>query len=114
TTGILNMKTFKLLARDGVTSGPYLINGGRGRHQDETDLLEALQDGTLRGASIDVFHEEPLPKDNPLWSAPNLILTPHSAGMSAPDALCSGIVRNLIAFSKGEPVDSLVDRSAGY
>lgn len=114
TTGILNAQTFKMLARDGVTGGPFVINGGRGRHQVEEDLLEALSDGTLLGASIDVFHEEPLPKDNPLWSVPNLIITPHSAGMSAPEALCSGIVRNLIAFSKGEPVDSLVDRTAGY
>ncbi|MEM6381520.1 MAG: glyoxylate/hydroxypyruvate reductase A [Pseudomonadota bacterium] len=114
TRGILNRSTFAKLAKDGVTGGPFVINGGRGGHQVEADLVAALEEGLLKGASIDVFHEEPLPSDNPLWHAPNLIITPHTAGMSAPEALVQGMVRNLIAFARGEPVDALVDRAVGY
>ena len=114
TTGILNADLFGKLARDGVTGWPFLINGGRGGHQIEADLLAALEDGTLLGASIDVFHQEPLPADHPLWRAPNLLLTPHTAGMSAPQALLGNMVANLIAFANGQKVDALVDRQAGY
>ncbi|MGD1888546.1 MAG: 2-hydroxyacid dehydrogenase [Cohaesibacteraceae bacterium] len=114
TEGILNADLFGKLAQDGVTGGPFVINGGRGGHQDEDDLLAALVDGTLKGASIDVFHEEPLPADNPLWKAPNILITPHTAGMSAPEALLGQMVKNLIDFASGKEVDVLVDRSAGY
>lgn len=114
TRGILNADLFGKLPQDGVTGGPFLINGGRGGHQNETDLLKALQDGTLKGASIDVFHKEPMPSDDPLWKAPNIIITPHTAGMSAPESLLGNMVRNLIAHASGETLDNLVDRKAGY
>lgn len=114
TRNILNADLFAKLPQDGVTGGPFLINGGRGGHQDEADLLKALQDGTLKGASIDVFHQEPMPSDNPLWKAPNIIITPHTAGMSAPESLLGNMVRNLIAHASGETLDNLVDRQAGY
>lgn len=114
TRGILNADLFCKLPHDGVTGGPFLINGGRGGHQDEADLLKALQDGTLKGASIDVFHQEPMPSDDPLWKAPNIIITPHTAGMSAPESLLGNMVRNLIAHASGETLDNLVDRKAGY
>lgn len=114
TRGILNADLFAKLPQDGLTGGPFLINGGRGGHQNEGDLLKALQDGTLKGASIDVFHQEPMPSDNPLWTAPNIIITPHTAGMSAPESLLGNMVRNLIAHASGETLDNLVDRQAGY
>jgi glyoxylate/hydroxypyruvate reductase A len=114
TREILNADLLAKLPQDGVTGGPFLINGGRGGHQNEADLLKALKDGTLKGASIDVFHEEPLPSDNPLWKAPNILITPHTAGMSAPEALLGRMVDNLIAYASGETLDNLVDRQAGY
>ncbi len=114
TRGILNSDLFGKLAQDGITGGPFVINGGRGGHQIESDLLEALTNGTLKGASIDVFEEEPLPSDNPLWRAPNILITPHTAGMSAPEALLGNMVQNLIAFASGETLDNIVDREAGY
>lgn len=114
TRGMLNADLFAKLPQDGVTGGPFLINGGRGGHQNEDDLLKALQDGVLKGASIDVFHQEPMPSDNPLWNAPNIIITPHTAGMSAPEALLGNMVRNLLAHASGETLDNLVDREAGY
>ena len=114
TRGILNENLFGKLAQDGITGGPFVINGGRGGHQVESDLLAALKDGTLKGASIDVFEEEPLPSDNPLWCAPNILITPHTAGMSAPEALLGNMVQNLIAFASGQTLDNIVDREAGY
>lgn len=114
TRGILNADLFAKLPQDGVTGGPFVINGGRGGHQNEDDLLTALQNGTLKGASIDVFHQEPLPSDHPLWKAPNILITPHTAGMSAPEALLGRMVENLIAYASGETLDNLVDRQAGY
>lgn len=60
----------------------YLINIARGGCVDEVALLEALQNGSIAGAGIDVFEQEPLPSDNPLWSAPNTIVTPHVGGFS--------------------------------
>lgn len=114
TREILNADLFAKLPQDGVTGGPFLINGGRGGHQNEADLLKALEDGVLKGASIDVFHQEPLPSDHPLWIAPNIIITPHTAGMSAPETLLGRMVENLIAYASGETLDNLVDRQAGY
>ncbi len=113
TREILNAETFAKLPQDGVT-GPFVINGGRGGHQNEADLLAALHNGTLKGASIDVFQQEPLPSDSPLWSAPNILITPHTAGVSEPQALVDNMIANLRAFERGEPVDVLVDRQAGY
>jgi glyoxylate/hydroxypyruvate reductase len=114
TREILNADLFAKLPQDGVTGGPFLINGGRGGHQNEADLLKALEDGMLKGASIDVFHQEPLPSHHPLWTAPNIIITPHTAGMSAPETLLGRMVENLIAYASGETLDNLVDRQAGY
>lgn len=114
TREILNADLFAKLPQDGVTGGPFVINGGRGGHQNEADLLKVLQDGTLKGASIDVFHQEPLPSDNPLWKAPNILITPHTAGMSAPESLLGRMVENLLAFASGKTLDNLVDRKAGY
>ncbi|WP_030013377.1 phosphoglycerate dehydrogenase [Curtobacterium sp. S6] len=58
----------------------YVVNVGRGPTVDETALIQALTDGGIAGAAIDVTSQEPLPEGDPLWDAPNLIITPHSAG----------------------------------
>ena len=58
----------------------WFVNVGRGATVDEDALVAALADGTIAGAALDVFSHEPLPADSPLWDAPNLIITPHSAG----------------------------------
>ena len=80
TRGILNGELFAKLPR-----GACLINVGRGGHQVERDLLEALDSGQLREATLDVFEEEPLPADSPLWSHPQVIVTPHIASMTMPE-----------------------------
>lgn len=74
TNGILGASTFAALPR-----GACVINAGRGSHMIEGDLIAALQDGRLDGAVLDVFPQEPLPPESPLWSHPNVIVTPHAA-----------------------------------
>lgn len=114
TRGILNARLFAGLARDGRLPGPVLVNAGRGGLQVEADVLAALDDGTLAGASIDVFETEPLPADNPLWRHPRMIVTPHVAADSTPDGLVSGILRDIAAFERGESLPNRVDRETGY
>jgi phosphoglycerate dehydrogenase-like enzyme len=67
--------------------GAGLVNVSRGEVVVESDLIEALQNGSLGCAYLDVFEHEPLPQTSPLWNLPNVILTPHSAGFSAGNEL---------------------------
>lgn len=114
TRGILNARLVDGLAKDGPLGGPVIINAGRGGLQVEDDLVAALKDGRLAGASLDVFVTEPLPAASPLWHAPNLTLTPHVAAESDPKALCRYVLGQIEAFERGEPLQNLVDRARGY
>lgn len=114
TRGILDMRLFRKLARDGAMGAPVIINAGRGGLQVEDDILAALDDGTLGGASLDVFETEPLPADSRLWSHPKVIVTPHNAADSDPDAISEYIAGQLLAHMQGRPLDNVVDRDKGY
>lgn len=114
TRGILNRDLFRRLARDGVLGGPILVNAGRGGLQVEADILAALDDGTLRGASLDVFETEPLPASSPLWAHPGVILTPHVAADSTPEALVEGILANIALHEREGRLNDVVDRRTGY
>ncbi|MFT0890822.1 2-hydroxyacid dehydrogenase [Pseudochelatococcus sp. G4_1912] len=114
TRGILNKKLFAGLARDGRLGRPVLINAGRGGLQNEADILEALGDGTLGAASLDVFETEPLPAESPLWSHPSVIVTPHNAAMSDPDAIALCIASQIRAVEAGEIPPGLVNPTLGY
>ena len=87
----------------------WVINVGRGSTLDEDALDFALRSGTLGGAALDVFAREPLPVTSPLWSAPNLIITPHAAG-GRPQGAEALISKNLTAFLAGEPLTNVVER----
>jgi len=96
--------------------GAHLINVSRGGIVDEDALAGALRDGALDGAAFDVFREEPLPPDNPLWELDNLIITPHVAG-SRPDhrtALAEHLAENLRRWVAGEDLIDVVDKRRGY
>ncbi len=99
-----------------VKSGAWLINVARGRLVDERALLRALREGTLGGAVLDTFREEPLPADSPFYDLPNVIVTPHTSWSSGRvldrsiDLFCD----NLRRFQRGEPLANLVDPDAGY
>ena len=109
TRGILNARTFAALPR-----GSTLIHCGRGEHLVEADLLAALDSGHLRGTVIDVFEQEPLPADNPLWTAPGVVVTPHMATMAAFDVVASQIARNVAQLRAGAPLFNQVDMARGY
>lgn len=96
--------------------GAWLYNIARGKLVDERALRAALVNGTLGGAVLDVFREEPLPSDSPLYDTPNLIITPHTSWATDQVAQRSFdlFVGNLRRFVAGEPLDNLVDLDAGY
>jgi phosphoglycerate dehydrogenase-like enzyme len=93
-----------------------LVNLGRGALLDEEALAAALAAGRIGGAGLDVFREEPLPDSSPLWSLPNVIVSPHVSGLRAdlwPRAIAL-FARNLAAFRAGRPLENVVDKRAGY
>lgn len=114
TEGFYDRALFHKLRRDGALGGPVFINAGRGKSQNEADLLAALSDGTLIAASVDVFATEPLPQSSPLWGLDNLVITPHSAAPSEPLALFRLMQAQIDRFERGEPLQYTVDRKAGY
>lgn len=114
TDGMLNLELFRKLPRDGALGGPVLINAGRGKVQVERDIMEAMDEGILIGASLDVFEEEPLRDGSPIWSHPNIILTPHNAAASSAGDLTDYVVSQLMLYEAGKPMESVVDRAVGY
>jgi phosphoglycerate dehydrogenase-like enzyme len=96
--------------------GAYLINIGRGGTVDEPALVEALSEGRLAGAALDVFAEEPLPAESPLWSLEQVILTAHYAGATPhyDERALAIFLDNLGRFQAGEPLRNLVDKARGY
>jgi phosphoglycerate dehydrogenase-like enzyme len=94
----------------------FLINVSRGAIVDETALIAALQQGQIAGAALDVFEQEPLPPESPLWDAPNVILTPHVSSWSedyrarAAEVFC----QNLERYLNGQPLLNPIVRSREY
>ncbi len=109
TEGILNAATLALLPR-----GAAVINVARGRHIVEADLLAALDSGQVGGASLDVFQQEPLPVDSPMWDHPRILVTPHAASMPITDTAVQYIVENIECFESGQTLRNLVDFDRGY
>ncbi len=91
-----------------------LLNVGRGDLMRLEDLLAALDAGTVGRAVLDVFPEEPLPKDSPLWHHPKITVTPHHSGPSTPKDLIPDILDNLRRFAEDRPIARAVDRQKGY
>jgi len=114
TRGILNRSLFARLKRDGAAGGAFLINAGRGRLQIDGDILAALDDGTLSGATLDVFPHEPLPPESSLWAHPKATITPHNAGDILPDILVAEVMAQVARLDRGEPLLNVVDRTRGY
>ena len=114
TKGIVDYGLLKELRRRNGLGGAVLINAGRGKLQKDDDILRALDDGTLKEASLDVFEVEPLPKTSPLWSHPKVFVTPHAGATSDPNFLVPPMLAQMDAHDHGEPLRELVDRQAGY
>ncbi len=113
TVHILDRRRIALLP-----AGAYVVNVGRGTAVEQEPLVEALNAGRLAGAALDVMEPEPLPKDHPLWSAKNIILTPHVSGNMTLGYTCDRNVEmfceDLENYAAGRPLNSLVDRTRGY
>lgn len=110
----INLFGVPQLAR--MKRGAILINVGRARIVDHVALVDALESGHLGGASLDVFHQEPLPAADPLWSAPNTILTPHTSGFRQGhwDEVTAIFADNLQRFRRGDSVRFRVEPALGY
>lgn len=109
TKHILNKQTFGNLKK-----GAFLINLGRGDHLVEEDLLNALNEGQLCGACLDVFSEEPLPKTHPFWTHPLIRVTPHIASVTNPATVASQLLDNYQRLLAGENLLNRVDLEKGY
>jgi len=109
TQGILNGALFSKMRRGG-----HLIHVGRGPHLVEQDLLDALDSGQLAGASLDVFHVEPLAVEHPFWVHPKIVLTPHDACDVSLAATGQTILATAEAVEAGVMPKDVVDRSRGY
>jgi phosphoglycerate dehydrogenase-like enzyme len=110
TRGLVGREVLKRMKR-----GATLVNVSRGGIVDETALLEALNQGGLGGAVLDVFEQEPLPKSSPLWSTPGVVITPHTGDVrgwrgKVAELFCD----NLARFLSDEPLYNLVDPNRGY
>jgi glyoxylate/hydroxypyruvate reductase len=109
TRGILNRQLFQHLPK-----GAALVNMGRGGHLIEADLLEALAEGQLSAAVLDVLEQEPAAPDHPFWSHPQILLTPHIAAMTQPESAFAVLLENIRRHQRGESMLGLVDRERSY
>jgi phosphoglycerate dehydrogenase-like enzyme len=113
TRGILSRERIALLPQ-----GAYIVNVGRGSAIDEDALADALDNGHIAGAALDVFQTEPLPPDNRLWKTKNLIITPHVAGnmtlAHTRNKNVSMFLEDLKNFTEGAPLKYLVNKKLGY
>lgn len=111
TRGVIGRAELALMPRHAI-----LVNLGRGALVDEAALTEALAEGRIAGAALDVFQEEPLPQASPLWAMPQVIATPHVSGFGPRfwERTCELFARNLHRWLDGEPLENVVDKQAGY
>jgi len=109
TSDILNQDLFYAMPR-----GSYIINVGRGYHLVEDDLLQAIRDEQLSGATLDVFREEPLPADHPFWREERIMITPHIASLTEQESAARIIAENYRRLQRGNPLLHTVNKEAGY
>ncbi len=99
TRGILAAPLFNRLP-----AGAVLINCGRGEHMVNDDVLAALESGQLAGAVLDVFPQEPLPADDPLWRHPQVVITPHMASAAPAEVIARQLLENIQRQRRGLPL----------
>lgn len=112
TEGLFNASKFQLMRRDA-----YFINIGRGMTTKLDDLVDALRSGQIAGAGLDVYEIEPLPAEHPLWTMPNVILTPHVAaeeGRHLGERRYEVVAENMRRFAKGETLLNVVDKASWF
>jgi phosphoglycerate dehydrogenase-like enzyme len=113
------LETFKLIGEKELRQmkpTAYIINVGRGNTLIEEDLIRALEQKWIAGAGLDTYFKEPLPRDSKLWGFPNVIMTPHVAGLM--DDLLEQVTevfcRNLKLYTEGKKLDNVISKKNGY
>jgi phosphoglycerate dehydrogenase-like enzyme len=108
----LSKEEFDILGKN----PPLISNIARGPIIDQPALVEALQDGRIAAATLDVTDPEPLPPDDPLWSAPNVTISPHISGGSVnyTDRSFDVLNGNLTKLAKGDQLMNVISRKKGY
>ena len=114
TKGLVNRDLLEDLPKNNFFKGAFFISCGRGGVQKDNDILWALNNGVLKGATLDVFQNEPLPKKSPLWSHQKIRITPHLAALNNPEDSCRLIMRQIMKVEKGEKLNNIVDFRKGY
>ncbi len=109
TNGILNSTLFAQLPK-----GAYVINAARGGHLVDQDLIDAIDNGHISGATLDVFHQEPLSTEHPFWAHEKIHITPHYASVSDTNSVVPQILENYRRMQQGEPLLNLVSQMKGY
>lgn len=109
TVGIMGESEFKMMKKNA-----HLINVSRGHLINEKALVEALRQNWIAGAVLDVFCEEPLPENHPLWDIENVIITPHISGPSIPEDISKIFLENLEKYEKGIKVKGIVNHQKAY
>jgi phosphoglycerate dehydrogenase-like enzyme len=107
---------FDAKAFDAMRPTAHFLNVGRGATVDEDALIDAVRSGAIAGASLDVFVEEPLPPDSPLWSMPSVAVSPHISGdlHDWEGSVVGVFVDNLRRFVAAQPLRNQVDTHAGF
>lgn len=109
TTGVLNKSLFEKLPKNA-----FVVNVARGGHLVDEDLIQALNDGHLSGACLDVYHQEPLPTTHPFWKHPKVHMTPHYASVSDTASVMPQIIENYNRLENGTTLLNQVNRKKGY
>jgi glyoxylate/hydroxypyruvate reductase A len=109
TKGLLNRSVLGQLPR-----GAYLVNVARGGLVVDEDLLSLLDEGHLAGATLDVFHEEPLPASHRFWSHPKVFITPHCSAVTLVEDSVAQVAGKIRKLERGEAVSGVVDLGRGY
>lgn len=114
TVRLIDAGCFAGLSKDGGQGFPGFINVGRGETVNQRDLVLALEAGTIGGAVLDVFDQEPLAEESGIWSMPNVLVTPHVAADSEPSVVVSQIMRDIEVLEQGGKLGHPVDLGKGY
>ncbi len=109
TTGLIDKEFLSMMKE-----GSYLINIGRGAQVVDQDLIWSIENGPLRGAALDVFHNEPLPEENLFWNHTSIRITPHVASLTHIDSVYHQVVENYKLLISGKSINNRIDLKKGY
>ncbi len=109
TRDVLDADLFARMAKGG-----FVASAGRGQHLVDADLIAALDSGQIGAAALDVFRTEPLPPEDPLWTHPGVLVTPHVAAPTQAGSAVRIMAENIRRHRRGEAIPEMVDRARGY